>query len=63
MFNLFKKKQEIKLLQQQEEEMNKIVELQKTINELYREEKVILKENFKTKRTKRTPSYLKFIEY
>ena len=60
MFNLFKKKQEIKLLQQQEEEMNKIVELQKTINELYREEKVILKENFKTKRT---PSYLKFIEY
>ena len=63
MFNLFKKKQEIKLLQQQEEEMNKIVELQKTINELYREEKIILKENFKTKRTKRTPSYLKFIEY
>lgn len=63
MFNLFKKKQEIKLLQQQEEEMNKIVELQKTINELYREEKVILKENFKTKRIKRTPSYLKFIEY
>ena len=63
MFRLFKKKQEIKLLQQQEEEMNKIVELQKTINELYREEKVILKENFKTKRTKRTPSYLKFIEY
>ena len=63
MFNLFKKKQEIKLLQQQEEEMNKIVEIQKNINELYREEKVILKENFKTKRTKRTPSYLKFIEY
>lgn len=63
MFNLFKKRQEIKLLQQQEEEMNKIVELQKTINELYREEKAILKENFKTKRIKRTPSYLKFIEY
>ena len=63
MFNLLKKKQEIKLLQQQEEEMNKIVELQKTINELYREEKVILKENFKTKRIKRTPNYLKFIEY
>ena len=37
MFRLFKKKQEIKLLQQQEEEMNKIVELQQTINELYRE--------------------------
>lgn len=63
MFNLFKKKHEIKLLQQQEKEMNKIVELQKTINELYREEKIILKENFKTKRIKRTPSYLKFIEY
>ena len=63
MFNLFKKKQEIKLLQQQEEEMNKIVELQQTINELYREEKEILKDNFKTKRIKRTPSYLKFIEY
>lgn len=60
MFRLFKKKQEIKLLQQQEEEMNKIVELQQTINELYREEKEILKENLKTKRT---PSYLKFIEY
>ena len=61
MFRLFKKKQEIKLLQQQEEEMNKIVELQQTINELYREEKEILKDNFKTKRI--TPSYLKFIEY
>lgn len=63
MFRLFKKKQEIKLLQQQEEEMNKIVELQQTINELYREEKEILKANLKTKRAKRTPSYLKFIEY
>ena len=63
MFNLFKKKQEIKLLQQQEEEMNKIVELQKTINELKKKKKEILKENFKTKRIKRTPSYLKFIEY
>lgn len=63
MFRLFKKKQEIKLLQQQEEEMNKIVELQQTINELYREEKEILKGNLKTKRIKRTPSYLKFIEY
>ena len=63
MFNLFKKKKEIKLLQQQEEEKNKIVELQKTINELYRDEKEILKENIKTKGIKRTPSYLKFIEY
>ena len=52
MFRLFKKKQEIKLLQQQEEEMNKIVELQQTINELYREEKEILKANFKTKKIK-----------
>ena len=64
MFRLFKKNQEIKLLQQQEEEMNKIVELQQTINELYREEKEILKDNFKTKRIYH-PKFAKvgFVQY
>lgn len=63
MFRLFKKKQEIKLLKEQEKELDKIVELQRTINDLYREEKEILKSNLKTKKIKRTPSYLRYIEY
>lgn len=63
MFRLFKKKQEIKLLKEQEKELDKIAELQRTINDLYREEKEILKSNLKTKKIKRTPSYLRYIEY
>lgn len=62
MFRLFKKKQEIKLLKEQEKELSKIAELQQTINELYREEKEILKADLKTKREK-TPSYLRYIIY
>lgn len=64
MFRIFKKKQEIKLLKQQEKEMSKIAELQQTINDLYREEKEILKASSKTKtREIRKPSYLRYIEY
>lgn len=63
MFSLFKKKQEIKLLKQQEKEMSKIAELQQTINDLYKEEKEILKANLKTKNEKRIPSYMRYIEY
>lgn len=63
MFSLFKKKQEIKLLKQQEKEMSKIAELQQTINDLYKEEKEILKANLKTKNEKRVPSYMRYIEY
>ena len=63
MFSLFKKRQEIKLLKQQEKEMSKIAELQQTINDLYKEEKEILKANLKTKNEKRIPSYMRYIEY
>lgn len=50
MFKLFKRKAEIKLLKQQEKEMNKIIEMQQVINELYKEEKEILKTTIKTKK-------------
>ena len=66
MFNLFKRKQEIKLLKQKEKELNKIIELQTTINELCKEEKEILKTTIKTKmpRKRKVPlNAMSYIEY
>ena len=66
MFNLFKRKQEIKLLKQKEKELNKIIELQTAINELCKEEKEILKMTIKTKmpRKRKAPlNAMSYIEY
>lgn len=69
MFRIFKKKQEIKLLKEQEKEMSKIAELQYTINELLKEEREILKASVKTNirkpRAKKlnTNNVMQFIEY
>lgn len=69
MFRIFKKKQEIKLLKEQEKEMSKIAELQYTINELLKEEREILKASVKTNirkpraRKLNTNNVMQFIEY
>lgn len=66
MFNLFKRKQEIKLLKQKEKELNKIIELQTAINELCKEEKEILKTTIKTEmpRKRKVPlNAMSYIEY
>lgn len=63
MFNLFKRKQEIKLLKEKEKELNKIIELQTTINELCKEEKEILKTTIKTKMPRKRKSPLNAMSY